>query len=80
MKPLPLLLVSTSCSRIETGVHLKAEVLVHDCRFIMKGVQQHQMIRNALSWRCLRLEQIIPTGVESGLHIEAYTGVTMLAK
>lgn len=79
MKPLPVL-VSTSCSRIETGVHLKAEVLVHDCKVIMKAVQQHQMIRNALSRRCLRLEQLIPTGVESGIHTGVYTGVTILTK
>lgn len=78
MKLLPLL-VST-CSRIETGVHLKAEILVHDCGVIMKGVQQHQMIRNAWSWQCLRLEQLIPTAVENGLHVGAYTGVTILTK
>lgn len=79
MKLLPLL-VSTSCSRIETSVCLKAKVLVHVCGVIMKGVQQHQMIRDAPSWRCLRLEQFLPAGVETGLHIGAYTGVAVLAK
>lgn len=79
MKPLPLF-VSASCSRIETSVHQKAAVLVHKCRVIMKGVRQYQMIRNALSWMCLRLEQLILTGVESELHIGAYIGITILTK
>jgi len=69
-----------SCSGIETGVHLKAEVLVHGCSVTMKGVQQHQITGNALSWRCRRLEQLTPAAVESGLHIGAHTGVTILTK
>lgn len=34
----------------------------------------------ALSCRCLKVIKVIPTGVESELHIGAYSGITILTK